>query len=221
MAILIEVEFVQSRHAIHHWRKMTNRHKQKRTKPSKVTAAEHAVEITSWDQFIAAIGLALGVYAISYLFNTQDDLRFWLNQEGYAQSDFTVTDVKRVSSGDDIDTILVGNVARTNQEIEFCDWLIDEPRLERQADYLAWSNIDDKAKIGISFPIWFKNDKWRIYYVSEFPEKPTNAHALQCILLNLTYFGLSFCCVAHGFRKGIRLHTVDPEANTTTKSASF
>jgi hypothetical protein len=219
VAILIEVKLVQSQHAIHHWRKMTNRPKQKRTKPSKVTAAEHAVEITRWDQFIAAIGLALGVYAISYLFNTQDDLRFWLNQEGYAQSEFTVTDVKRVSSGDDIDTILVGNVARTNQEIEFCDWLIYEPRLERQADYPAWSDLGDRAKIGISFPIWFKNDKFRIYYVSEFPEKPTNAQALQCVLLNLTYFGLSFCCVAHGFRKAILLQRLDLQANTTTKSS--
>lgn len=198
---------------------MTNRPKQKRTKPSKVTAAKHAVEITRWDQFIAAIGLALGVYAISYLFNTQDDLRFWLNQEGYAQSEFTVTDVKRASSGDDIDTILVGNVARTNQEIEFCDWLIYEPRLERQADYPAWSDLGDRAKIGISFPIWFKNDKFRIYYVSEFSEKPTNAQALQCVLLNLTYFGLSFCCVAHGFRKAIRLQRLDLQANTTTKSS--
>lgn len=199
---------------------MTNRSKQKRMKPSKVRVAEQTVETTRWDQAIVAMGLALGVYAISYLFNTQDDLRFWLNQEGYAQSEFTVTDVKRVSSGDDIDTILVGNVARTNQEIEFCDWLIHEPRLERPPDYLEWSTIDDKAKIGISFPIWFKNDKWRIYYVSEFPEKPTNRHALRCILLNLTCFGLSFFCVAHGFRKGIRLPTVDPDANTTTTSAS-
>jgi hypothetical protein len=188
---------------------MTKRLNKKKAKPSKVTVAQQALEITRWDQFIAAIGLALGVYAISYLFNTQDDLRFWLNQQGYAQSEFTVTDVKKVSSGDDVDTILVGNVACTNQEIEFCDWLIYEPRLERQADYLAWSKMGNRAKIGISFPIWFKNDKSRIYYVSEFPEKPTNAQAMRCVLLNLSYFGLSFYCVARGFRKSMRLQTLD------------
>jgi hypothetical protein len=198
---------------------MTNRLRKKSSKAGKVTAAEQDLEITRWDQFIAVIGLALGVYALSYLINTQDDLNFWLNQQEYAQTEFTVTQVKRVPSGDnDVEIFLVGNVARTNQEIQFLDWLIYDPRLKSQSDYLAWSDMNDKAKIGVSFPIWFANDKSRIYYVSEFPEKPTNSRALQCVLLNLTYFGLSFYCVARGVRKAIRLHATDLQTNATIES---
>lgn len=197
---------------------MTKHHKKKRRRTGKATAAPPDLEITRWDQYIAVIGLALGVYAISYLINTQDDLRFWLNQQEYAQSEFTVTEVKQVHSDDDVDIILVGNVARTNQEIEFKDWLIYDPRLKGPLDQSAWSEMDDKAKIGVSFPIWFANDKLRIYYVSEFAEKPTNKRALQCVLLNLTYFGLSIYCMARGLRKAIRLHAADLQSSATTES---
>ncbi len=184
--------------------------------------AEQVLEITRWDQFIAVFGLALGVYAISYLINTQDDLRFWLNQEGYSQTEFTVTQVKRVPIGDnDVDIFLVGKVARTNEEIQFRDWLIFDPRLKSQSDYAAWSDMDDESKIGVSFPIWFSNEGLRIYYVTEFPEKPTGLRALQCLMLNVTYFGLSFYCVARGFRKAMRLHAADSKTRAKKERTRF
>ena len=199
---------------------MKNRHTKKRKRADKESTPEQDLEITRWDQFIAVFGLAVGVYALSYFINTQDDLSFWLNQQEYSQTEFTVTEVKHVHDDDDVDIYLVGNVARTNQEIQFQDWLVYDPRLKAQPDYSDWSKIGNKAKIGVRFPIWFANDKLRIYYVSEFPEKPTNARALQCLLLNLTFFGLSFYCVARGFRKGNALASIGLQINPSAERLS-
>jgi hypothetical protein len=197
---------------------MTKHRRKKKLGTRKVAVAEQDLTITRWDQFIAIIGLALGIYGISYFINTQDDLRFWLNRRAYDRTEFTVNEVKRVTgSGDDVEIILVGLVARTNQEVYFRDWLIYDPRVDPQPDDYAWSDMDDKAKIGVRFPIWFANDKLRIYYVSEFAEKPTDRRALQCFLLNLTYFGLSFYCLHRVFRKAMRLHASDSQTSAITE----
>jgi hypothetical protein len=190
----------------------------RKKKHTRVAHDEPVVEpgpaITGWDRLKFVAGIVLGIYALSYLINTQGELRLWFNQQHYRQTDFTITEVKLESFGDnDQELKLIGIVALTNEEIKFRDWLITDPRIDRAPGTKHWQHFNDKEKIGVRFPIWFADAQSKVYFVSEFPEIPSDTRALTSALLNLLFIGGALYCVISVFRKaaqGVKVSESSP-----------
>ncbi len=155
--------------------------------------------LTKLDRIMVVLGLALGIYSVAFFFATSREfVAFWLDRNAYGKTEFTVQEVVRESSfGDSIEIYLVGEVQKTGGKLKHQDWLTVDPRVDRSPDDAQWRYLTDREKIGVRFPIWYANERRRIYYVSTYPSKPSDLQAATYILFQV---GISLAAIFPSFR---------------------